>query len=126
MGCDITLSNLVGIIRKCQGFAETDVITEAAQLERDLGITGDDGCELLKAIEKEFDISFAGSDGTIREALGLSDGEYLFHSEGMGLFRLVAALFGRDVEKIKPITVGQLYDAVSMLKTRGRDAYLQL
>lgn len=109
MSLEVTLQNLVSIIRECQAFPEKDKITEASLLEKDLGITGDDGSELLEAIEKKFDISFSGPDGSLREAFGLSEGQYLFHGEGMSLFRLIASLFGRNSENVKAITVGELY-----------------
>jgi acyl carrier protein len=109
MSLEVTLENLISIIRECQGFSEKDIITEASLLEKDLGITGDDGSELIEVIEKKFDISFAGSDGSLRDAFGLGEGQYLFHSEGMNLFWLLASLFGRDLENVKTITVGELY-----------------
>ncbi len=109
MSIDVTLESLFSIIREHAGFSEKDVITEASLLEKDLGITGDDGCELLEAIEKKFTISFTGSDGSLREAFGLTEGQYLFHSEGMELSMWIASLFGRDSENVKAITVGELY-----------------
>jgi acyl carrier protein len=122
MSLEVTLENLISIIRECQGFSEKDRITEASLLEKDLGISGDDGSELLEAIEKQFDISFAGSDGSLRDAFGLSEGQYLFHSEGMNLFWLIASLFGRGSENVKSITVGELYLAARHAQEKKRVA----
>ena len=107
------INGLIAFIRKHQGISQNKLISETSLLEKDLGITGDDGCELLEAIEKEFSLSFLGSDGSLREVFGLSDGQYLFHSEGVGLFSAIASLFGRDVENVKAISVGDLYSAIS-------------
>ena len=80
-------------------------------LEADLGITGDDGSELLEAIQNHFVMSFVGSDGTIRDAFDLGEKQYLFHSEGVGPFALIASLFGKDVENVKPLSIDQLHQA---------------
>jgi len=111
MRLEVTFQNLVSIIRESQGFSGKDIITEASLLEKDLGITGDDGCELLEAIEEKFDISFTGPDGSLREVFCLSEGQYLFHSEGMNLFWLITSFLGRDSENAKAITAGELYRA---------------
>lgn len=118
MNIDVTLESLICLIRESQGFSEKDLVTEASLLEKDLGITGDDGCELLETIEKKFNISFTGSDGSLRDAFGLKEGQFLFHSEGMGLFMWLASLFRRDAENVKAITVGELYLAARYAQAR--------
>jgi hypothetical protein len=117
---ELTLENLIAVIRDCQGFSVKDRITEQSNLENDLGITGDDGSELLEEIEKYFSISFRGTDGTIRTIFGLAPNEYLFHSEcGINLFSLISSLWRKDIEKVKSITVGQLYDAAQRAKNNA-------
>lgn len=117
-----TLDDLISLIRKHQGISPKKEITENTLVEDDLGITGDDGCELLEAIEKKFDISFAGPNSSLRDAFGLSEGQFLFHSEGMCLFWLIASLVGRDPENVKAITVGDLFRAMSKASQRGHVA----
>ncbi len=118
---DASFDKLIEIIRECQGFSAQYEISADMLLERDLGITGDDGCELLEAIEQTFGMSFLGTDGTLKETFKLAEGEYLFHSEGFSLFGFIATLLGKDTEKVKPLTVGQLYEAVLASKLRNND-----
>jgi hypothetical protein len=117
---ELTLENLIAVIRECQGFSTKDRITEQSDLEKDLGITGDDGGELLEEVEKYFSISFRGTDGTIREIFGLAPNEFLFHSEcSINFFSLISSLWRKDIEKVKSITVGQLYDAAHRAKNNA-------
>jgi hypothetical protein len=119
MNRTLTLDDLIAVIGESQGISQKKLITEHTALEHDLGITGDDGIELLEDIEKQFSLSFACQDGTIRDVFGLKDGQYLFHSEGGTPFDLLLSLFGVDTEKVKPITVGQLYEAAVKAKNRA-------
>lgn len=89
-------------------FVDVEKITRDSLVEDDLGVTGDDGDELLIAIENEFGIRFADENGSIRKAFDLKEDEYLFHSEGMHLFF-------RKKENVFPMTVGQFYDVVIKL-----------
>ncbi len=119
MNRNLTLDNLIAVIREKQGISEKKLITGYTALESDLGITGDDGIELLEEIEKQFSLSFAGEDGTIRAVFDLEKNEYLFHSEGFNPFASLLLLFGIDSEKVKPVTVGQLYEAAVKAKSRS-------
>ncbi|MDP2769369.1 MAG: DUF1493 family protein [Giesbergeria sp.] len=112
MTSTVTLAEVIACIRESQGIKEAKPISDATLLERDLGITGDDGDELLEALQKRFSVSFTGSDGTLREAFGLEKDEYLFHSEGFSLFLMIANLFGFSIEKVKPLTVAQLHHVI--------------
>lgn len=112
----LSIQNLIQVIRDHQRISPQIAISDDTLLEADLGITGDDGDELLESIEREFGLSFVGTDGTLREAFALKDDEYLFHSEGFGFFAFIASLFGKDLEKIKSLTVGQLYDVLLAIK----------
>jgi len=119
---ELTFENFVSFIRVVQGFKKSDIINENSLLENDLGITGDDGSELLEEIQKYFSLSFVGKDGTIREIFGLEENQYLFHSEGINMFGWLFTLIGKSKENIKPITVGQLYNASLRAKQNtGKD-----
>ncbi len=97
-----------------QDYRRDKSVTEDSLIEDDMGITGDDGTDLLLDIEKEFDISFLGNDGSIREAFNLQPNEYLFHSEGVrGIFDF---LF-KPKEIVKPLTVRQLYEVIISLSS---------
>jgi len=116
----VTLEEVIACIRESQGIKEARSITDTTLLERDLGITGDDGIELLEGLQKQFGVSFSGSDGTLREAFGLKKDEYLFHSEGFSLLLMIANFFGCPIEKVKPISVGQLHRVI-LKRTKNRD-----
>lgn len=111
-----TIDNLITFIREHQRIPARINITPATRLEDNLGITGDDGSELLEALEKQFDVSFKGADGTLRTTFGLEEDEHLFHSEGIGFFNFIARLFARDLEKVRPLTVKRLFHVISSLK----------
>jgi hypothetical protein len=119
MNRSLTLDNLIEVIRESQGISQKKLITEHTALEHDLGITGDDSSELLEEIEKHFSLSFIGEDGTIRDVFGLEDHQYLFHSEGFNPFGWLLSIFGKHTSKVKPITVGQLYEAAVKAKRRA-------
>lgn len=110
-----TLDDVITFIRADQYIGEGTPITATTLLEADLGITGDDGSELLEGLQKHFAISFAGPDGSLREAFGLQPGEYLFHSEGLGFFQWLAGCFGKDIENVKPLSVGELHRVIARL-----------
>ena len=108
MNTPIELEDVIAYLRESQGAWKRKAITAATLLEDDLGITGDDGVELLEEIQKRFEVSFIGADGTLREAFGLAPDEYLFHSEGFSLIKL----FGFGREKVKTLSVGFLHQVI--------------
>ena len=114
----IVLSDVISFIRENQGIGSSREISESTLLESDLGITGDDGCELLEDLEKRFDISFVGSDGSLRAAFGLGNNEYLFHSEGFDVLGIMAFLFGRTHTRVRALSVGELHRAMVSIKNR--------
>jgi hypothetical protein len=60
-------------------------ITVHTQFERDLGITGDDGGELLQAAEEHFKVNLRDGDNGYRTIFNLGSNEYLFNSEGFSI-----------------------------------------
>lgn len=96
-------------------FNLTDLaITRETLIEKDLGITGDDGDELLIAIQDEYGINFCDETGSLQKTFNLKENEYLFHSEGT--MRWILGAFFPE-ENIKPLTVGELYDVIIKLAT---------
>lgn len=112
MNTVIELEDVIAFIREHQRLGVRIPITSTTFFERDLGITGDDGVELLEDIQKRFGVSFIGPDGSLRVAFGLAADEYLFHSEGFSLFGFIAHLFGWASEKVRPLSVGRLHQVV--------------
>lgn len=105
---DLSFENFVDFIKDNFIFSDKVCITKDTLVEKDLGITGDDGDEFLFALEDEFGIDA----NLIGRALGLKDGQFLFHSEGSMLW-LSDKLFKDNT--VVPFTVGQLYDVVVKL-----------
>ena len=64
---------------------QSEAIVIETLFEDDLGITGDDGCELLEATETHFGVSLASPEEGYRCTFDLAPHEFLFHSEGFGL-----------------------------------------
>jgi hypothetical protein len=111
---DVTFEHLAAFIRKGSQTPQRQHITLDTQCERDLGITGEDGHQLLEAVEKRFDIEFSSEQSGLRETFHLGPNEFLFHSEGFELFpQELLSLPGRvSTPTVHPFTVGELYDAL--------------
>lgn len=77
-----TLKDVIEFVREFSGDHKS-AITEHTLLDADLGITGDDGVELLEDAEKKFGVSFVTEERSFQETFGLGENEYLFNSEGV-------------------------------------------
>jgi hypothetical protein len=83
--------------------------------EDDLGITGDDGCELLEETERRFAVRLSSPEHGYRETFNLAPHEFLFNSEGFGpSFHDIMTLFRPSLipSSVKRFTVGELFNAV--------------
>jgi len=88
-------------------------ITPETHFENGLGITGDDGCDLLEATEKRFKITLSSAEHGYRKTFNLGPNEVLFHPEGFGPnLPDLLSLAGRHTPVVILFTVGQLYKAV--------------
>jgi acyl carrier protein len=85
-------------------------ITPESRFEDDLGVTGDDGVDLLKATEMRFGVQLSNAKSGYRETFDLAKDEFLFNSEGW--FR-----FPGSVREFK---VGDLYHAVRKAQKSGQ------
>lgn len=106
-----SLEEVIAFVRKCSG-CRRKAIDENTWLENDLGITGDDGVELLEEAEKVFGVSFATEEEDFRQLFSLQENEYLFHSEGIDFFGiawLCRKLRGIPAPVIRDLSVGQLH-----------------
>jgi hypothetical protein len=89
------------------------------RLERDIGITGDDGWELFEEIERQFEVELFQDGMSFREALHLGPNQTVFHAEGFSpLTSLLLRLFGRREQELRDISVEELYRAVAELKKK--------
>ena len=115
-----TFPEFVAFLRPFTGLKEDFPIKPSTLFEDDLGITGDDGVDLMAAVEQEYGISLESA----RELLSMKPNEYLFNAEGGGLIdfqelkRVTRNLFSSTKEP-RPVVlsfrVGQLYDIVYQL-----------
>jgi hypothetical protein len=108
-----SFDEFVAFLREWGRVSRKKIISPETQFEADLGITGDDGCELLEATEKRFQVRLSSDERGCRDTFGLGFNEFLFHSEGLrfGPPPLIT-LFGTTHEKVRPLTVGELHRAV--------------
>jgi hypothetical protein len=90
-------------------------ITPETEFERDLGITGDDGGELLEAAQKQFKMNLTDGENGYRTIFKLDLNEYLFNSEefsiGPGDTDMIT-LFTNTNPSVRAFTVGELYEAI--------------
>ncbi|HKD61397.1 MAG TPA: DUF1493 family protein [Terracidiphilus sp.] len=104
---DFSFERLADFVRKWALLRNDKQISLDTQFERDLGITGDDGTELLEAVQERYGIEFTS------ESFGLEFNEYVFRSEGFELFPIFfQSLFGKPTPEVRSFTVGELYEAV--------------
>lgn len=114
------LADVIAFIQEFSG-CRREAIDENSWLEQDLGITGDDGVELLEEAEKVFGVSFSAEQDGFREAFSLKENEYLFHSEGIDFFGIVylcRRLRGIPAPVVRDLTVGQLHSALVEARNR--------
>ena len=90
-------------------------ITPDTQFERDLGITGDDGGELLQAAEVQFKVNLKDGENGFRTVFKLGSNEYLFNSEGFSIGSGgtdTITLFTNTNPSVRRFTVGELCEAL--------------
>jgi acyl carrier protein len=110
-----TFEGFAQFIREHTGVSQKKLITLETQFERDLGITGDDGDELLMATENRFGVRFVTNEYGLKELFNLKPNEYLFHSEGIGCVP-IGLLWPFGVRStVRVFTVGELYEVVCKL-----------
>lgn len=93
------------------------LITPDTQFERDLGITGDDGSELLEAAQERFKVTLTDGDNGYRTIFNLGPNEFLFNSEGVsigfGNTKIITLFSNPDAShSVRSFTVGDLCKAI--------------
>ncbi|MFZ4833610.1 hypothetical protein [Rouxiella sp. Mn2063] len=111
------IPSLVQVIEFVRDFSShrRTPINEDTYLEADLGITGDDGSELLEEIAQAFGVILCTEEDGYRTTFGLQENEYLFQSEGFDLFcinRFIDWLRGVPRPIIRDLSIGQLHRAL--------------
>ncbi|WP_041257408.1 hypothetical protein [Fibrella aestuarina] len=115
-----TFDEFASFLRERLGVRKKQVITPKTLLEDELGVTGDDGIDLLEAVERQYAISLS----PLHETFSMQPNELLFQEEGLGihvgeLSRVFKNLF-RKIKEPGPVMrkfqVGELYEVVCRLK----------
>lgn len=101
---NLSIGNLIAIIREFHAISDKTEILAHSLIEADLGVTGDDGSELLAHLEETFKVNFELSDFDLKIA------QYLFQSEGFNLF---SASFSDEMANKKDISVNCLHKAIT-------------
>jgi len=95
-------------IREWARIPKRKQIAPGTLFERDLGITGDDGCELLEEAERRFGVCLSSPEHGYAQTFSLDANETLFHGEG---FLDLFTCFGL-APTVRKFTVGELFNAV--------------
>jgi hypothetical protein len=104
-----TFDDLAAFIRAWAQLPIDEPIRPDTQFERELGITGDDGGELLQAVEKHFAIQLSTPTEGYRKIFGLGPHEYLFNGEGFPIWELLPFV---PTSTVRTFTVGELHEAL--------------
>lgn len=104
----LSFAEFADFIRSQCGVSRKKNITPESKFEDDLGITGDDGVDLLKTTEKRFSIKLSDTEHGYRKTFDLGPNEFLFNSEGW--FRLPVS--------VREFKVGDLYTQCVTPRTR--------
>ena len=114
---DLVFDEFANFIRNYWQVSDRKRISPETQFERDLGLTGDDGKDLLQATEKRFGVTLCSKETGLRETFHLGPNEYLFHSEGIFPFTFTS-LFNVVKPTVRKFTVGELFEAVRKAKSQ--------
>jgi len=90
MAADLHFDDFAEFIREYWAVPARKEIAPETKFERDLGLTEDDGNDLLVATEKRFGVALSSDETGVRETFNLGPNEFLFHSEGVELYRSTA------------------------------------
>jgi hypothetical protein len=121
-GGDLTFDEFAAWLREYWSVPVRKAIVPETQFECDLGLTGDDGDDLLVAAEKEFEVKLGNEETGIRETFDLQPNEYLFNSEGWGPSpaELTSLFSGSPSSTVRSFTVGELFEAVRRKRAENR------
>lgn len=119
------LDEVVAVVREFAAIGPDRQISMDTRMEADLGITGDDGVDLLRAVESRFDVAMGVKDGSLRSVFDLAENEYLFGSEGLEvpfLNRIYRWITGNPAPVIRDLTVGELVAVIRKSRDGTWDA----
>ena len=110
---DVTVDDITAFVRDHQGIGRRRVITPETRFDADLGITGDDGLDLIRAAQAHFGVSLMSEEHGVREAFGLGSDEFLFGPEGFDpIGWLIGPFMNRPQPIIRDLTAAALFQAI--------------
>lgn len=115
-----SVEDVIRFVRKTTRSRRT--VTAETRIERDLGVTGDDGAELLAAAEGYFGVALSTPEQGFRPTFGLGPNEYLFGPEGLGLLgvpTLIRWLRRQPRPVYRDLTVTELHEAIRRARAVG-------
>jgi hypothetical protein len=112
-----TFEEFVEFVREFTGLSHKAPIVPSTKFEKDLGVTGDDGVDLLRGVQTRFNVVLCSEERGVRDTFTLGPNEFLFHSEG---FFDLMGLFSR--RRVRALTVGELYQAVCRASTHDSES----
>lgn len=121
---DLTFDEFAAWLREYWCVPARKTIVPETQFERDLGLTGDDGTDLLEATEKRFEVRLGNEETGLRDTFNLQSNEYLFNSEGWGPSpaEIISLFSDSPSAVVRRFTVNELFDAVRRTKAKNREA----
>lgn len=121
---DLTFDEFAAWLREYWRVPARKAIVPETQFEHDLGLTGDDGTDLLEATERRFEVQFSSEESGLRDTFNLQPNEYLFNSEGWGPSpaEIISWFSGSPSAVVRRFTVGELFEAVRRTIAKNRDA----
>jgi len=108
----LLFEELANFIREWAAIPRRKRIVPETLFEDDLGITGDDGCELLEATEKHFGVCLSSPEEGYRRSFDLAPHEFLFHGEGLGWGLSDIVSLCEMPSSIRAFRVGDLFEAI--------------
>lgn len=118
------LQEVIAFVRHQSAIGDTEPIGAQTCLEADLGVSGDDGSELLLAAENHFSVILSTPDGSLSPLFGLGANEYLFSAEGMDwpLGYSFRWLFNQPTPVMHDLTAGELHAVLVQLRATQQAA----
>ena len=109
-----SFEDFADFVRGWAGVPKRKQITPATLFEDDLGITGDDGTDLLGETERRFGVSLSSPEHGYRVTFNLEPNEFLFHGEGFGPNWPEVLGFRASTlpPRVRSFTIGELFNAV--------------
>jgi len=114
-----SLPDVIAFVREHHGISDRVPIDAETRLDADLGITGDDGDDLLRDVATHYQVTLCNETSGYRDTFELGADEYLFNSEGGSLFGigpLIGWIFRGFRERppavVVDLTLGRLHSVV--------------